>query len=309
MSLAQPAIRLKAVDLIGICFDGSGRLVGQARAPAALRAAGLTAALRGRAHLTPDITLPDPSPTRGRLAGFLNEPALLAMVDAVYGRVRTTLQQRRFPLAYGADCAVLLGAVPALANILGGAGLLFIDGHEDATPMERSTTGEAANMEIALLSGLSGERAPQPLSSRLPALDPAQIVMLGQRDERYRREIRVPSIADRVQMHSPDELHRHPGRAGSQAAQYLNSQVPGWWLHLDLDVLDRKEFNACGAASDVAMPGGLTWAELGAVVTSAWQAGGCRGWSLGVYNPDLDPAATNAKRIVTFMEDVTSNWS
>src|SRR6266568_3197084 len=39
-------------------------------------------------------------------------------------------------LIYGADCAVLLGAVPALADVLGGAGLVFIDGHEDATTME-----------------------------------------------------------------------------------------------------------------------------------------------------------------------------
>jgi arginase len=39
---------------------------------------------------------------------------------------------------------VLLGAVPALVDVLGRAGLVFIDGHEDATTMEASTTGEAA---------------------------------------------------------------------------------------------------------------------------------------------------------------------
>ena len=71
------------------------------------------------------------------------------MVDALYGRVRAALARGRFPLVYGADCAVLPGAVPALASVAGGAGPVFIDGHEDATPRELSASGEAANVEVA----------------------------------------------------------------------------------------------------------------------------------------------------------------
>jgi hypothetical protein len=71
-------------------------------------------------------------------------------------------------------------------------------------------------------------------------------------------------------------------------------------------VLDRHEFSACGAASDDAMPGGLSWTELAAIASSALQAGGARGWSLGVYNPDLDPERRAAEQIVTFIADVAS---
>jgi arginase len=101
------------------------------------------------------------------------------MVDLVHGRVRAAVTGGRFPLLYGAHCAVLLEAVPALANALAAAGLVFIDGHDDASPMEHSTSGEAANMEVAL---------------------------------------------------------------------QVTAQASGWWLHIDLDVLDREEFSACGAA-------------------------------------------------------------
>ena len=70
-------------------------------------------------------------------------------VDLLYHRVRAALARGRFPLVYGADCAVLLAAVPALASVVGEAGLAFIEGHEDATLMELSATGEAASMEVA----------------------------------------------------------------------------------------------------------------------------------------------------------------
>jgi Arginase family len=108
--------------------------------------------------LTPDIIVSEPNPGRGPKAGFVNERALLEMVEAAYARVHSALQDGRFPVLYGGDCSVLLGAVPAVRDTYGNAGLLFVDGHEDATTLEASTTGEAANMEIALLATICSAR-------------------------------------------------------------------------------------------------------------------------------------------------------
>jgi arginase len=295
-------MRRDCIDATGVRFDGSGRRVGQAGAAQRLREEGLAAVLHG-GRITSDIVVSDPNPGRGPLAGFANERALLESVEAIYSHVRATLIRERFPLLYGGDCSVLLGAVPALRDAIGSAGLLFVDGHEDATTMHESTTGEVANMEIALLLGLTGEHAPEPLRTKLPALQHDTIEMLGQRDAKYREQIGVGSIADRVRLRTAQEVRCDPEGITAEATARIANNVAGWWLHIDLDVLDGEEFSSCGAADDPSMPPGLTWSELTAVTKIALRSTGCQGWSIGVYNPDLDPDGYDARRIVAYIAE------
>jgi arginase len=269
-----------------------------------VRAAGLSAVFGPDAAMEPDLVLSGPVPQRAAGSGLLNERALLQMVGELHRQVHASLSAGRFPFVYGADCSVLLAAVPAVRDAAGRAGLLFVDGHEDATPMDMSASGEAANMEIALLLGLTGERAPQPLGGWLPALAPGAIAMLGPRDHLFRQAANVPTVADRVWLRSADEVSTDPPGYARMAIEHVVAQAPRWWLHIDLDFLARSDFAACGAPGEVSLAGGLTWQQLTETTTSALQGGGCAGWSMSVYNPDLDPDRSAARRIVEFVAQV-----
>jgi arginase family enzyme len=65
--------------------------------------------------------------------------------------------------------------------------------------------------------------------------------------------------------------------------------------------LARSEFAACGAAGEIMLAGGLTWQQLAELGVAALHSGGCAGWSLSIYHPDLDPDHGAARSIVEFV--------
>jgi hypothetical protein len=178
-------------------FDGYGRPGNQARAAAVLRQAGLDGALGGHTvRDAGDLDLPAGTPERGRETSLINQPALLVMTDVLGRRVADAVARHRFPLVYGGDCTTPLGSVPALRDLRGHTGLLFVDGHEDTMPLDVSEDGEPANAEIGLLLGLTGKLLTGPLAERLPALPPAALAVLGPRDNDWRRRFNVGSLRD-----------------------------------------------------------------------------------------------------------------
>jgi arginase len=127
---------MSTIELIGVPFDGYGRPDNQSHAAAALRAVGLAAAFRGREIVVkPDTKIPAQSGERAPKSGLMNEPAVIAMADALRADVCAGLSEGHFPFVYGADGSVLLGAVPGLRDTVGEAGLVFLDGHE--APLRR----------------------------------------------------------------------------------------------------------------------------------------------------------------------------
>jgi arginase len=293
--------------MIGVPFDGYGRAGHQARAASALRDAGLRDAFDHHHVIDDDdLALPDPEPTRGATTTLINEPALLAMTEALNRKVGPLLGAGRFPFVYGGDCSTLLGIVTGLRDHVGDVGLVFIDGHEDTMPLDVSEDGEAANTEIGLLLGLTGRLLTGELADRLPALRPEQLVILGPRDDAWRQQFNVGTLAESGVWLAPlAEVADDPAGVGRRAIEQLSDHVGRWWLHIDLDVLDPVEFGAQGLSQGDDEPGGLTWVQLTDLVMSLFTASAsCIGASLAIYDPDQDPDGTCAAQIVAFVRNV-----
>ena len=287
------------VTVVGVPFNSSGLAGGVARAPAALRRAGLVTGLPGRLEAVDagDVGFDRPVPERGPASGLLAERALVSMVAGTRQAVAAVHRAGRFPLLLGGDCPVMLGALAATRDRHGAVGLVMLDGHEDAYPPRRSPTGEAADSELALALGMA-DGLPDGLAAVLPLLAPHQVGLLGPRDEAAIARDGVASLRGVVPLWSDVELAvRGAAEVAGEAAREVAAAVPAWWLHVDLDVLATAEL----AAVDYPQPGGLRWWQLRQMTAAALAVGGCAGWTVAIYNPDLDPDGAQAARVAGYV--------
>jgi arginase len=227
---------------------------------------------------------------------MLAQDSLVSMIASVQQAIAVAWTERRFPLLLGGDCPVLIGALAAGRAAFGDIGLLFVDGHEDAWPPKISPTGEAADMEIGLALGITAAPLPGELASILPLLRTDAMAMLGPRDAEELEHFAVPSLRGSVWFRSDDELTE---RDIPLALDHVVTSAQRFWLHVDLDVLATNAMSAV----DYPQPGGLSWGKLGDITTRALAHPGCVGWSVVVYNPDLDSDRTDAHRIVHYIEE------
>lgn len=195
------------------------------------------------------------------------------------------------PLVLGGDCTLLLGVFAALHA---GTGLWFVDGHADYFDGESSPTGEAADMDLAILTG---HGPPGLLEGDGTLLDPAAVVLLGHRpsasDPDVARENARLDPAIQA-LTAPEVRERGPAAIGAWASERL-AACPAW-LHLDLDVLDESALPAVSYPQ----PLGLDWDELTALARPLARSPNLAGISLADFNPDRDPDGVHAARIVDF---------
>lgn len=286
---------MAGIGLLGVPTNSSGTTDGVARAPQALRDAGLVDALQ-RVSSTADygdLPLPAPSSERDSETHVIDPAGSGALVRRLRWSVTSILADGRFPLVVGGDCPILLGCLAAFGSA-DRRGLLFVDGHEDAYPPARSRTGEAADMELGFALGIADTPWwPKPTATS-PLVSPEHVRVLGPRDAAALEAESVPSLAGRLPIVDASTLTEDPAEGASAAV--ASFPVP-WWFHLDLDVLSTN----ASPAVDYPQEGGLDWDDLDIVATTALAAGPV-GWDITIYNPDLDPERTHAGRIVRFIE-------
>jgi hypothetical protein len=82
-----------------------------------------------------------------------------------------------------------------------------------------------------------------------------------------------------VRLHPAQAVRERAAHLADEAAEHHDPTRPGWWVQIDLDVLRGDEFAACAAASDPAMPGGLSWDELTTICAGPYAARHAEAWA------------------------------
>jgi arginase len=282
--IRRPLEIVEAPSNLGLRPPAPGRQPGVRRMPEALRAAGLHARLAPAA-----VCRVEPPPYSFDLdprLGVRNARAIRDYSGRLADAIGAALDRAAFPLVLGGDCSILIGAMLALRR-RGRFGLLFADGHTDFGTPATSGTGGAAGMDLAIVCGV-GLPLLTEVGGTPPLVRDEDVVAFGFRDVDDRgsypwREVFETRIA-MVALARVREVGIE-GAVGSALAHLAGRGVAGFWLHVDVDVLDSRLFPAV----DSPQPDGLTLEELSVLVRLACGSPLCAGAEVAIYDPDLDP--------------------
>lgn len=291
------------ITIIGVPTNSSGKIDGVARGPSVLRQAGLVEELDNYfdVHDYGDVFFSQPVPERSACSGIIAERSLVSIIFAVRTAVNSVLTENRFPLVIGGDCPLLLGCLASARDMYSRIGMLFVDGHEDAYTPHQSPTGEAADMELGIALGREFKGLPPEIAGLIPMIKLANVAVLGPRDKKILQEAGVYSLSEEVDFYDDKALSaENVEDLTMDVLSRLQEDTDGWWLHVDLDVLSTNSLPAV----DYPQPGGLNWKQLESITTTALTTDHNIGWNVTIYNPDLDPERTSAKRIVQYLVTV-----
>lgn len=270
-------ITIDAPSVLGL------RPTGVQRLPEALKTAGLLEGFETR-----DAGRLDPPPycsRRDEETRLLNPTKIRDYSLHLAGRVGDVLGEGRFPVVLGGDCSVLIGCMLALRR-RGRYGLFFVDGHSDFYLPEQSETGEAADSDLALVSG-RGPDIVTDVDGRKPLVRDEDAVVFGYRDAEEAASYGSQDVKDTNM--SVFDLARVrelgvEGAARSAVGGLLREELSGFWVHLDADVLDDEVMPAV----DYRMPDGLSFEELSELLRVLLGTGRAVGMDVTIFNPALD---------------------
>ena len=283
---------IEAPSILGLFPSGVETL------PDALLAAGLANRLgarrAGRVEAPPYDDRRDPE------TGLLNPQGLARYSVTLADVIEPVLAQGEFPVVLGGDCSILLGCTLATRR-RGRAGLLFVDGHADFYQPEAEPFGQAASMELALVTG-RGPAVVADLEGRRPLVRDEDVAALARRDIKETEERGSQRIEETaIKVIDLASLRAAGVEASMERVlrRMTSPDVDGFWIHLDADALD----DAVMPAVDYRIPDGLHWQELVAILRAAIASGGALGIDVTIFNPKLDDDGAVARRFVAALGD------
>ncbi|RSM84766.1 arginase family protein [Kibdelosporangium aridum] len=296
----KPIVVLDAPSNLGLRMPAPGVVPGCYKLAGALRDQGLLHRLGASDAgyvVPPRYDISDWSPGDG----VFNASAMASYTVRLADRIGKHLDQGEFPVVLGGDCSILLAPMLTLRQ-KGRYGLAYFDGSADFLRLAQAgRIGAAAGETLALITG-RGQPDITDIGGFGPYVQDSDVVVLGNRDE----DEDVPNLAEAgiLAWTAPQIQAEGAAEVASRTLQRFDG-LDGFWVHLDVDVLDIEVM----PAADAPDPGGLQYSELLDLLRPMLADERCVGFHVAIYDPDLDPdgryAAELTDAIVTAFADRT----
>jgi arginase len=215
----------------------------------------------------------------------INQESLKTFSERLSKAVGHCVNTKKFALILGGDCSILIGAMHALKEV-GNYGLIFLDAHADFYLPHQSVTGEAADMDLAIVTG-RGPGELTDMNGRKPFVEDRYVIHIGQRDQQQTDEYHSQRIEDTaIKRFSLQYLNSTDvGKAADEIlTSALHMNVEGFWIHFDTDVINDDE----NPAVDYRLPHGVTFEETSLLLKQLLAKLPVLGMTVTIYNPSLD---------------------
>lgn len=288
---------IAAPSNLGLRPPEPGAVPGTAKAPEALREAGLYHRLIANGATDCGVVLPgryrdDWVAGAGRLR---NQDAIIDHAHRLAERLTAVLDEGIAPLVLGGDCGILIGAGLALRR-RGRYALVHVDGHTDFRhPGNSDNCASLAGEDLAAAVGRHWP-AIADIDGLGPYFRPEHTIQVGCRADddalvETRGLLGAVITAPQVSEDGAELV------SATLTELMMTERLDGYWLHLDVDVLDPSIMPAVDSPD----PGGLSAARLVELLMAL--APGAVGAEVTVFDPDLDPSGEHAALLATLLGD------
>ena len=292
----------KNIVLLGSATSAAALRPGHERAPAALRAAGIADRLKSTGFHVIDhgdtatyISQPDEEHPRAR-----NVSAVLKSLNDLRPRVEPAVKTGALPLILSGDCISVLATIAGARRYYRNVSLIYMDRDADLNVPATTSSGCIDGMVI---SQVIGRGAPElvrfwgePPLVREPDIALFAFDRLDPPEEQYL---------------AASPLRRHPSKdvstvgaaaAARLALERVHAAKSQFILHFDVDTINGDEFPWTNSAGK----GGLGMNEVRDALREFVSQPNLAAFEVAGYNPDLDPDAEGARKLIDLLANVLS---
>lgn len=205
-------------------------------------------------------------------------------------RVEALIHAERQVLVLGGDCSILIGNALALKR-RGRYGLVYLDAHGDFRHLGNDTLIVAAAGEDLAILTKRGDARLVDLEGRGPYLRAQDVHVAGVRPtDDYLDELTALGMGVTT---SPAIRAAPISETARQILKTTTEYTAGFWVHLDVDVIDAVEMPAVDSPEE----GGVTLVALEELLGQLLSSPLCVGMEVTIFDPDLDPGGYYAGRL------------